>query len=109
MSMRPGQLEPNEFEIALLKRFAARDPSLCLDSLHVLSRKFTGVGSFTQFLCDGSGETKWDRVLHLGAIISMPSVPSGLAAILFCTGSQPNCLEISSSATSTGTACMRAS
>jgi hypothetical protein len=96
MSMRPGQLEPNEFEIALLKRFAARDPSLCLDSLHVLSRKFTGVGSFTQFLCDGSGETKWDRVLHLGAIISMPSVPSGLAAILFCTGSQPNCLEISS-------------
>jgi hypothetical protein len=59
--MRPGQLEPNEFEIALLKGFAAQDPSLCLDSLHVLSREFTGVGSFTKFLCDGSGETKWDR------------------------------------------------
>jgi hypothetical protein len=96
MSIRPGQLEPNEFEIALLKRFAAQDPSLCLDSLHVLSREFTGVGSFTKFLCHGSSETKWDRDLHLGAVISMPGMPSGLSAILFCTGSHPNCLEISS-------------
>jgi hypothetical protein len=36
--MRPGQLEPNEFEVALLKQFAVQDPSLCLGSLHVLSR-----------------------------------------------------------------------
>jgi hypothetical protein len=27
ISMRPGQLEPNEFEIELLKRFAAQDPA----------------------------------------------------------------------------------
>ena len=27
MSMRPGQLEPNEFEIELFKRFAAQDPA----------------------------------------------------------------------------------
>jgi len=94
MTMRPGQLEPNEFELALLERFAAKDPSLYLDSLHVLSREFTGVGSFTKFLCDGSSETKWDRDLHLGAIISMPGVPSGLGAILFCTGRHPNLLEI---------------
>ena len=37
--MRPGQLEPNEFEVALLKQFAVQDPSLCLGSLHVLSRR----------------------------------------------------------------------
>jgi hypothetical protein len=94
--MRPGQLEPNEFEIALLKRFAAQDPSLSLDSLQVLSREFTGVGSFTKFLCGGSGEIKWDRDLHLGTVVSMPGVPSGLAAILFCTGSHPNFLEVCS-------------
>jgi hypothetical protein len=47
MSMRPGQLEPNEFETAPLKRFATQDPSLSIDSLHVLSLEFTGVGSFT--------------------------------------------------------------
>ena len=93
VSMRPGQLEPNEFEIGLLKRFAAQDPSLCIDSLHVLSRKFTGVGSFTQFLCQGSGESRWDRDLHLGAVISMPGVPNGLGAILFCTGRHSNLLE----------------
>ena len=92
--MRPGQLEPNEFETALLKRFATQDPSLSIDSLHVLSREFTGVGSFTKFLCGGPGETKWDRDLKLGAIISMPGVPSGLGAVLFCTGNQPTCLEI---------------
>ena len=92
--MRPGQLEPNEFEATLLKRFATQDPSLSIDSLHVLSREFTGVGSFTKFLCGGSGETKWDRDLVLGAGISMPGVPSGLGAVLFCAGNQPNCLEI---------------
>jgi hypothetical protein len=96
MSMRPGQLKPNEFETALLKRFATQDPSLSIDSLHVLSRKFTGVGSFTTFLCGGSVETKWDRHLKLNAVISMPGVPNGLDAVLFCTGNQPNCLEISS-------------
>ena len=57
--MRPGQLEPNEFEIALLKRFAAQD-----------------------------------RDLHLDAVISVPGVPNGLGAILFCIGSHPNVLEI---------------
>jgi hypothetical protein len=95
MSMRPGQLQPNEFETAILKRFAKQDPSLSIDSLHVLSREFTGVGSFTKFLCGGSSETKWDRHLGLGAVISMPGVPSGLGAVLFCTGNEPNCLEIS--------------
>ena len=94
MSVGSGQLEPNEFEIALLKRFAAQDPSLSVDSLHVLSLEFTGVGSFTKFLCHGSGETKWDRDLRLGVVISMPGVPSGLDAILFCTGNHPNFLEI---------------
>lgn len=95
MSAPPGQLEPNEFEIALLKRFALQDPSLSIDTLHVLSREFTGVGRFTKFLCDGSGEIKWDRHLSLGMVISMPGVPSGLDAVLFCTESRPNCLEIS--------------
>jgi hypothetical protein len=50
-----------------------------------------------------------DGPLHLGVVISMPGVPNGLAAILFCTGTQPNCLEIPVLATSTGTAFMKAS
>jgi hypothetical protein len=92
--MRPGQLEPNEFEMALLKHFAAQDPALLIDGLHVLSRKFTGVGSFTNFLCHGSAEVKWDRTVDLDATIVMPGVPNGLGAVLFCTGRHPNMLEI---------------
>jgi len=52
--MRRGQIKPNEFELAILERLASKEPSVrgSVGQLHVLSRKFTGVGSFTTFACE---------------------------------------------------------
>lgn len=54
--MKPGQLTPNEFENAILERLASKTEALrpLLARLHVLSREFTGVGSFTNFKVDPS-------------------------------------------------------
>lgn len=93
--MRPGQVTVNEFEQALLDRIGESDPRLRgkLSDLHVLSRKFTGVGSFTQFLCDADeSEQKWH--VSLSALVTVPDVPNGLGATLFCRGGQPDFLEV---------------
>lgn len=92
--MRPGQLHPNELEVAILQRLGEDDPSIrdYLPSLRVLSREYTGVGSFTKFArADSTGR---DRQLPFEPLIRMPNVPSGLGAVLFCKGSCPECLEI---------------
>jgi len=94
--MRPGQTEPNEFELAILERIASEQPSLrnAAGTLHVLSRKFTGVGSFTNFACDASPESTLDQSIALDGLIKMPGVPNGMGAVLFCKGGLPQCLEI---------------
>jgi len=95
-AMRPGQLDPNDFERAVLGCFGRQDPSLLahIDALHVLSREFTGVGSFTRFQFEGSGSSGDEQQLGLDAEIHMPSVPSGLGAVLFCSDHHPTCLEV---------------
>ena len=92
--MRPGQTTPNDFERAILERIADQEPSIraSIASLHVLSREYTGVGSFTRFLCDDL-RGKWDRHIGLNVLIRMPGVPDGMGAVLFCKGSSPECLE----------------
>lgn len=92
----PGQLEPNELELAILERIAAKNPSLrpYLQNLHVLSREFTGVGSYTNFRTDESSAAVGDHPLSLGQLIIMPKVENGMGAILFCRGGQPTCLEM---------------
>src|SRR5258708_6907126 len=95
--MRPGQLKPNEFERAILHSFASVLPSLLprRDSLHVLSREYTGVGSFTRFQHDDSEPAASEPQLGLNhAEIHVPTVPSGLGAVLFCRGDHPTCLEL---------------
>jgi len=94
--MRPGQLEPNDFEVALLRQLADREPEIraSLNRLHVLSREFTGVGCFTKFVCEESGDTKSERQVGLKALIRVPSVPNGMGAVLFCKGDQPKLLEV---------------
>ena len=91
--MRPGQQEPNELELAILERMATRHPTLRehLGQLHVLSREFTGVGSFTAFICESS-----EPKSHIGmdGIIHIPDAPSGLGAVLFLRGGRPECLEV---------------
>ena len=93
--MRPGQLEPNEFEVAILDHLA-QDVSAIVPlivKLHVLSREFTGVGSYTNFDCPESAAVLGNQAIGLNALISMPNVPSGMGAVLFCEEGKPKCLE----------------
>ena len=91
--MRPGQLHPNELEIAVLEHLAHDNPWLQgpFTALHVLSRKYTGVGCYTEFLCDVPAQTGDPSPgLHL----EVPGVPLGMVAVLFCRGTLPKCLEL---------------
>jgi hypothetical protein len=93
--IRPGQIEPNEFELAILERIAAKSPTLRthLKNLHVLSREFTGVGSYTNFKCKDVSAQIAERRINLDDLIVMPKVQNGMGAALFCQGDQPKCLE----------------
>jgi hypothetical protein len=86
------QSQPNAFELAILEAMTRESPSLVIDvgRLRVRSRRYTGVGSYTDFVCDESGE---QRTLSLKAHIAVPGVPSGMGAILYCRGERPQCLE----------------
>jgi hypothetical protein len=94
--IRPGQLKPNDFEVAILERLAHKEPSIrrSLERLHVLSREFTGVGAFTKFKCDDSAADTTERVVGLDDLIMMPGVPNGMIAELVLKGGQPQCLEV---------------
>jgi hypothetical protein len=93
--MRLEQLELNEFERAVLERISADQPSLRqhVENLHVLSREFTGVGSFTNFTCEDSGSEESEQQFGMNGLIVMPGVPNGMGAVLFCRGGRPKCLE----------------
>ena len=92
---RPGQIEPNEFELAILDRMAAESPTLLayMRNLHVLSREFTGVGSYTKFRCEDKGAQSSLQPIALGDLIVMPGVQSGMGAVLYWQGDRPKCLE----------------
>ena len=94
--MRPGQLTPNDFELAILNHLASKESSIreSVQRLHVLSREFTGVGSFTQFTCEESGASAPEQQVDLDVLINMPGVPNGMGAVLFLRGGKPECLEI---------------
>lgn len=94
--MRPGQVEPNELEIAILRHLAQQVACLgpLIPHLHVLSREFTGVGSYTNFRSEGVVDELGDRKIGLEAAISMPNVPLGLGSVLHCEKGKPKCLEI---------------
>jgi|SRR4051812_1883548 hypothetical protein len=84
--MRPGQIKPNEFEFAILERLASREPSIrgSVGQLYVLSREFTGVGSFTTFACEKlPADAPRQQISLDDAIITMPDVPNGMGAVLF--------------------------
>ncbi len=95
-TMRPGQPSPNDLENAILEHLVSKDSSLGepIQRLHVLSREFTGVGSFTRFSSEGSRERAPIQSVGLDALIKMPGVPNGMGAVLFLKGGKPDCLEI---------------
>jgi len=95
-NLRPGQVEPNELELAIFAHLAHQEPALCilLNKLHVLSRQYTGVGSYTRFACGDCATEVPERSVSLNAIVRMPGVPSGMGAELFCKNGLPECLEL---------------
>ncbi len=94
--MRPGQRHINEFEQAILTHLAQQETSLepLIHGLHVLSREFTGVGSFTNFKAEESAPVLGNRRLGLDAPIHLPEVEYGLGAVLFCESGCPAVLEV---------------
>ena len=93
---QPGQVAPNEFELAVLRAIAEEHAELLLDvsALHVLSREFTGVGAFTNFLRDDCALDASEQRLGFSGQIQMPGVPNGLGALLFCVEHRPKMLEV---------------
>ncbi len=92
--LRPGQLTLTAFEAAILERLVAKEPRLAQSctGLHVLCREFTGVGSYTTFLCDESvGGDDWH--VALDALIIVPGVENGMGALLFGCGTHLTILE----------------
>ena len=83
----------NELEAAILERFANHYPHLQakIRDLHVLSRKFTGVGCYTNFACGESGPRSH---LWLREVIKLPGARIGLGAVLFFKGEEPEFLEV---------------
>jgi len=94
--MPPGQVKPNEFELAILERLASKEPSIrrSVGHLHVLSREFTGVGSFTEFASEQSSADAPEEQVSLDGLIKKPGVPNGMGAVLFCKGGRPRLLEV---------------
>jgi hypothetical protein len=109
--MRPGQIKPNEFELAIFERFASRDASIraSIDQLHVLSSEFTGVGSFTNFACEEASSGASEHQLTLDALIEMPGAPNGMGAVLFCKETGRSVWKCSPMPMTTGKACTMAS
>jgi hypothetical protein len=98
--MHPGQLQANAFEVALIHSISTDNPAegellrTTVPQLRVLSRTFTGVGSFTTFHCEIAIPQLADKWLSLNRPIAMPGVPDGMGAILFCEGGKPKTLEV---------------
>jgi len=95
--INPSQITPNELESAIMMRMAVDVPALnmLIGKLHVLSREFTGVGSFTNFAVDISSADLPDGFIGLNsASISIPGVPSGLVAELAIESGSPRFLEL---------------
>jgi len=95
-TFRPGQPEPSEFELAILERILEARPAMRarIRDLLVLSRQYSGVGSFTNFRCENPGHGLDEESLPLDALISLPGVPHGMGAVLICKGDRPLCLEV---------------
>jgi hypothetical protein len=94
--MKPGQTTLNELENAILEALAVDHPNLkgMICQLHVLSREFTGVGSYTNFSSAKSSAELDEKQIGLQGSIRIPSVPNGLGAVLFCEKGKPKFLEL---------------
>jgi hypothetical protein len=94
--MKPRQTNLNELEESILNFMAKDFPPLkeMINQLSVLSREFTGVGSYTNFQClDSSSELDRERI-GLQTTVSIPNVSNGLGGVMFCEEGKPKLLEL---------------
>lgn len=76
---------PNALELAILEAMARERPSAGIDvnRLAVRRRKYTGVGCYTDFLCDGAGERGTFLIEHrVGAVPVLSPGTLGLVGIV---------------------------
>jgi hypothetical protein len=94
--MRPGQLETNDFERAILQRLSEKEPRIQakIPTLHVLFRTYTGVSCYTDFLVRSPDPGIPNQAIGLEGLVSVPGVRAGLGAVLHCKGGEPECLEV---------------
>jgi hypothetical protein len=93
--MGPGQVTLNDFELAILKRIAEQRPEMVslIPKLRVLSRKFTGVGCYTEFDIEEAVPSLGNDRISMNGHITMPGIQMGMDAILFCEKGKPDTLE----------------
>lgn len=74
---------------------AAPTPALqmWISTLHVLSREFAGVGSYTTFMSPAAVQGLDGTPIHLPIPINMPGVRHGMGAVLFFKEGRPDTLE----------------
>ena len=96
MQIKPGQITPNELEIKILELLVDSAPALkpLTAELHVLSRTYTGVGSYTKFKHPETEGLLGNSHIGLNALINVPHIEHGLGALLFCENGNAICLEI---------------
>ena len=79
-----------------MQRLAIEEPALkpIIHELRVLSRKYTGVGCYTQLNpLHKKMSGLENRVIGWQGSIELPEVSNGLMAILFCEKSRPDFIE----------------
>jgi hypothetical protein len=86
--MRPGQITPNELEVALLERLNAERPDFRVDipRLQVLRRTYTCVGSYTDFVPNERPYTLERQVVPMDVVVTLPTAKNGLGVIFFLEG-----------------------
>ncbi|MEM8501469.1 MAG: hypothetical protein AAF542_25900 [Pseudomonadota bacterium] len=89
--LKPGDILANALERAILLRLGLNDQEV--SELRVLSRKYTGVGLYTEFKLNIPRSSRKTSAVLEGQI-KMPSVPNGLGAMLMTNGAAPECLEV---------------
>lgn len=94
--MLPEQVLVNDLELAVIRWISDENPALQLqfERLEVVRRELTSVGSYTDFRCEESSEVSTNTCPGLHGLITIPTVPSGLGAVLFCHGRRPKFLEL---------------
>ena len=93
--MPPNLPAPNEFELAILQRLAAKLPALgaVIPRLRVLRRAFTPCGSYTDLECPDAVEGAANPV-SMSETINVPGVAYGMDGLLFFKDGRPDFLEI---------------